>query len=518
MGAFFHGVKINEKSSGAVPINVVQPGIIGLVGTAPSWAVESPLLAPAPNAPILVSSELDAAQFGPLVQGYSIPYALAAILAQAKPGAVPQVIVIDVFDPTAHYTTLTSQAFTFPASGPQVINLGHMGISKTSTPGKPVVKNTAGDTTYVEGVDYTVDYVNGLITALGSPGTIATNESVKVTFSYNDPSKVDDSDIIGAITDGVYTGIQALETTYLTMGFFAKILIAPGYSDNEDVAAAMITIANTIRGRALIDSAPTTSRATAISNRTGSNAFATSSYRAYLCWPCVQFTDNGLVPTGVTVSTEGTAIQDVDGETSVAPRSAYDAGEWSALVGSVGPWASNSNKEVNGVLGPDIGGLYVNPGDPNSDAELANAAGIVAMMSSFATGWRVWGNRSAAFPTYTDPAVFNCIRLMMDVIEDSEVESMLQFIDLPLTSALIYAIIESINGFLREFIIQGGLIDGNCSFNSAENPAVQLEAGMLVLDDEYMPPPPLEQLILNSIIQPDFLSELATQVAAAQQS
>ncbi len=513
---FFHGVTINEQSSGAVPINEVQPGVIGLVGTAPSWAVESPAVAPAPNKPILCASALDDAQFGPLVRGYSIPYALAAIRAQALSGAMPLVIVVNVFDPTKHYTTLTSQSFTFPASGPQVINLGHMGISNTGTPGKPVVKNTAGSTTYVEGLDYTVDYVNGLIATLGT-GNIANNESVNVSFSYDDPSQVVDADVIGAISGGVYTGLQALETTYLTMGFFAKMLIAPNFSQAEDVAAAMIAISNTIRGRALIDSAPSTSRATAISNRTGAYAFATSSYRAYLCWPCVQFTDNGLVPTGVTVSPTGTAIQEVYGQTAVQPRSASDAGEWSAIIGSVGPWESNSNEELNGTLGPDIDGLYVNPGDPNSDAELANAAGIVAMMSSFATGWRVWGNRSAAFPSYTDPATFNCIRLMMDVIEDSEVEAMLQFIDKPLTAPLIDAIIDSINGFLRGFVMQGGLIDGKCSFSSAENPVVNLEAGILTLDDEYMPPPPLEQLIINSMLQPNFLSELAAQVAASQQ-
>ena len=48
-----------------------------------------------------------------------------------------------------------------------------------------------------------------------------------VAFNYADPSKVTDADVIGAITSGVYTGMQALQTTYGTMGFFPKILIAP---------------------------------------------------------------------------------------------------------------------------------------------------------------------------------------------------------------------------------------------------------------------------------------------------
>ena len=61
-----------------------------------------------------------------------------------------------------------------------------------------------------------------------------------VSFSYGDPSKVQDSDIIGAVTNGNYSGLQALMTTFGTMGFFAKVLIAPGYSQNADVATAML--------------------------------------------------------------------------------------------------------------------------------------------------------------------------------------------------------------------------------------------------------------------------------------
>ena len=53
-----------------------------------------------------------------------------------------------------------------------------------------------------------------------------------IAFNYADPSKVADADIIGAITGGVYTGMQAFQTTYGTMGFFPKILIAPGYSQD----------------------------------------------------------------------------------------------------------------------------------------------------------------------------------------------------------------------------------------------------------------------------------------------
>jgi phage tail sheath protein FI len=76
-----------------------------------------------------------------------------------------------------------------------------------------------------------------------------------------------DSDVVGSVTGTMYTGIQALRTTYGTMGFFAKILIAPGYSQDAAAASALLSTALTIRAIALIDSPPSISPATAIANR-----------------------------------------------------------------------------------------------------------------------------------------------------------------------------------------------------------------------------------------------------------
>jgi phage tail sheath protein FI len=514
MGAFFHGAEVVELSQGVIPIQAVRSGIVGLVGTAPSWAVQAPAIAPAINTPTLVSSPLDAAMFGPLIQGYTIPYALAAIQEQG----VGQVIVVNVFDPTRHYTTITNAPLSFPAApAAQVINLGHMGISSTGTPGKPVVKNSAGTTTYVEGTDYVVDYFNGLITAK-SGGAITSGEAMEITYSYDDPSKVVDADIIGTISGGVYTGFEALQTTWGTMGFFAKILIAPSFSRDATVAAAMIAMANTLRAMALIDCPAATTPAAAIANRgTVGNAFDTNSNRAMLLAPHLLFTDEGVVPTGVTViAATGVPVTQVSGATMSSSYSSWMAGVMAQNDYANGYWFSPSNKEILGVLGPDVA-MYQNPSDPNSDPNNLNAAGIVTVFNSYGTGILTWGNRSAEFPTGTNPDNFIPIRRTMDVIEDSAIQSMLQFIDQPITAALIDVICESVNGFLRSLVQRGGLIDGKCTFNPAENPSTQLAAGQLVLDIAIMPPPPLERLTFNVSLNQNFLTELQTQVQASAQ-
>lgn len=487
-----------EVDSGPVPVSVVKSAIIGLVGTAPSWAVQAPSASPPVNSPTLVSSALDAANFGPIVQGYTIPYALAAIQNQGA----GQVIVVNVFDPTRHFTALSATAFTFNAQG--AINLAHMGVANVVVTSDPV------GTTYVAGTDYTLDAVNGVITIIPttSGGHIESGATVLVAFNYADPTKVQDSDVIGAITSGVYSGIQALQTTFGTMGFFAKILIAPGYSQFADVATAEVALANKIRAVALVDSAASTPVANAISNRgTAGNAFNTSSKRAVLCYPQETFYDTGIVPTGVTLSSTGSPVASQFNAVSVGPYSSWVAGSIAAQDLANGYWWSPSNVEVEGILGPDVQ-LYASAIDSTSDVNNLNSNGILTVFNAFGTGFRVWGNRSSAYPSTTAPDNFISVRRTMDVIEESVELAMLQFIDQPISNALITAILASVNSFIRTLIQRGALVGGSASYDPAENPPAQLSAGHLVFDIDVMPPPPAERLTFQTFIDVSLLAQL----------
>lgn len=479
---FLHGVETTEVSSGPIPVTVVKSAVIGLVGTAPVWSVSG---APAVNTPALVSSSIDAARFGPLVKGYSIPYALASIQAQGA----GQVIVINVFDPARHHSAVAATPYTFSAGG--TLGLGHMGVSQV------VVTSDPAGTTYAAGTDYTVDAVNGIV-RLVNGGAIAASATVLIAFKYADPGTVTDSDVVGAFAGGEYSGMQAFKTTYGTMGFFAKILIAPGYSQNADVAGALTTIATTLRAIALIDSPPNTAVATAIANRgVAGNAFDTSSSRVVLCYPQETFFDSGID------STTGQAIN----ANAVAPFSQWVAGAIAAKDLAKGYWWSPSNTQFQGALGPDVS-LYASIIDAASDVNNLNAQGIVTVFNDFGTGLRVWGNRSAAYPTSTAPDNFINVRRTMDVIEESVELAMLQFIDQPISNALITAILASINSFLRTLIQRGGLVGGSATFNPAENPPSQVAAGQLVFDIDVMPPPPAERITFNVTIDINLLQQL----------
>jgi len=120
--------------------------------------------------------------------------------------------------------------------------------------------------------------------------------------------------------------------------------------------------------------------------------------------------------------------------------------------------------------------------DSASDTNTLNSQGIVTAFQAFGTGIRVWGNRSSGFPTYTTPDVFIPIRRTMDVIEQSVMLSMMQFLDQPISNGLISSILASCNSFLRILISRGALVAGAATYNPAENPSAQIAAGQLVFD------------------------------------
>jgi len=205
----------------------------------------------------------------------------------------------------------------------------------------------------------------------------------------------------------------------------------------------------------------------------------------------------------------GKAIQNLANVTHAGPYSPWVAGATAAKDLAQGYWWSPSNTPISGgPLGPDVS-LYSSFLDAASDTNNLNAQGIVTAFQAFGTGLRVWGNRSAGFPSFTSPDVFISVRSTMDVIEQSVMLSMMQFLDQPISNGLIDSILASVNSFLRTLIGRGALVGGTASYNPNENPSSQVGAGQLVFDIDCMPPPPAERLTFNVFIDTTLLSQLA---------
>ncbi|WP_294348484.1 phage tail sheath subtilisin-like domain-containing protein [Prosthecochloris sp.] len=476
---YLHGVETIIIEKGPRPITGVKTAVIGLVGTAPMLDVAN--VDRTINEPVVVRNPVDAAKFfGTNRTGFTIPAALDAIFDQ---GNGPICIVINTIDPESDVSAVTAEEKTFSAD--EILTLDHPQVSSV------VVKNDAGSTTYVAGDDYTVDEANGKITRI-STGAIASGASVKVNYSWLDPSKITASDIIGEVdVDGNRSGLQALIDTYNLFGYVAKMIIAPGYCTQNAVAVEMLVVADKLRAMALIDAPIGTTVAEAITGRgnSGSINFNTSNKRAILCFPHVKRYDTAT-------NTE-----------VLEPLSQRLAGVIAAKDVEKGYWWSPSNTEIKGIVGMETP-ITALINDSTTEANALNEVGIVTLFNSFGSGIRTWGNRSAAFPTNTSPENFINVQRTADILHESLEYSMLQFLDRPINLALIDSIRESVNGFMRTLIQRGALIDGMCVFDPAKNSETELAAGHLTFDLEFMPPTPAERITFESYINIELLKAL----------
>lgn len=475
---FLHGVETIELDRGPRPIRTVKSAVIGLVGTAPIWA-----LAAADrtlNEPVLVLSAKDAAQyFGPALPGYTIPQALDAIFDQGN----GLVVVVNVFDPATHKTAVPEAEFVVAADG--TVQLPHIGLMNV------VVKSQDGATTHVAGTDYTVDPVTGRITRVAG-GAIAAAATVKVAYDRADLTKVTPAEVIGAVSaGGQRSGLKALQDAASLFGFAPKLLIAPAYCTQNSVATEMIAIAEALRAFALIDAPIGTTVADAIAGRGAAGAinFNTSSKRAILCYPHLKVYDP---------ATDTEVLE---------PFSQRLAGVIAARDIEQGYWWSPSNAEILGVTGVERP-LTAAINDAASEVNLLNEVGILTVFNGFGTGLRTWGNRSAAWPTVTHPRNFVNIQRTADLVHESVEQAMLQFADQPITDAVVDAVMASVNAFFRTLIGRGALIDGACTFDPAKNPPEELGAGHLTFDLTFMPPTPAERITFESFIDLELLRSI----------
>ncbi len=476
---YLHGVETIIIEKGPRPITGVKTAVIGLVGIAPMLDVAS--ADRTLNEPVVVRNPVDAAKyFGTNRSGFTIPAALDAIFDQ---GNGPICIVVNTIDPASNVTAVAAETKTFAAD--ETLTLDHPQVASV------VVESDGGGITYVSGADYTVNAADGIITRL-STGAIASGATVKVDYSWLDPSTVLAADIIGEVdVDGNRSGLQSLIDTYNLFGYVAKMIIAPGYCTQLAVSTEMIAVADQLRAMALIDAPAGTTVSEAIAGRgpSGSINFNTSNKRAILCYPHVKRYDT-----------------DTDSEV-LEPLSQRLAGVIAAKDVEKGYWWSPSNTEIKGIVGMETP-ITALINDSTTEANALNEAGIVTLFNSFGSGIRAWGNRSAAFPTNTAPENFINVQRTADILHESLEYAMLQFLDRPINQALIDSIRESVNGFIRTLIQRGALIDGTCIYDPAKNPETEIAAGHLTFDLEFMPPTPAERITFESYINIELLKAL----------
>ena len=100
------------------------------------------------------------------------------------------------------------------------------------------------------------------------------------------------------------------------------------------------------------------------------------------------------------------------------------------------------------------------------------------------------------------------------VLADSIADSHLWAVDKPLLPGLVRDILEGVNAKLRELKANGYLLDGRAWLDETMNETATLKDGKLVIDYDYTPVPPLENLLFRQAITDRYFADFALRVAA----
>lgn len=470
--SFLHGVETIPLTSGPQAVRTVKTAVIAMVVTCPMGPVGVPTLILSDK-----TGETGSAQFGAKMTGFTGPTAIAATLAKKVAGF----FVVNVCDPAVHKTTVNAEAGTLDADG--LITLAHKPV-KTGT---AVVTNTGATTTYVKDTDYTIDEQAGTITRIVG-GAITAGQSLKTTYDYVDPSKVDADDVIGAVDGdtGERSGMLAFKDCMSLFGYGPKLIIAPGYSTDAEVSAAMSQLADELRAWAFVDAPIGTTVVGMINGRgpSGTINFNTSAGRTELCGPHVK-QGSDLVP----LSVHAAALQ-----------AKVDLEE--------GYWVSASNHQIGGITGLEYP-ITASLNDATSEANLLNEAGITTVFNAFGTGMRLWGNRSAAWPSDTNPRNFRPVQRTADIVAESIEFYCIKHLDKPTNKGLIDAVRADVNSFLNTLKSRGATLGGECTFDPNDNPPSEISLGHLTFTYTLMPPVPAERITFKQVVDLNLLASLA---------
>lgn len=288
-----------------------------------------------------------------------------------------------------------------------------------------------------------------------------------------------EANIIGATTNGQYTGIQALLAAEAQLGVRPRILGCPGF-DSQAVTNALVSAAQKLRGFVY-------------ASTRGADGMALSASVAEAVIYRAEFAQRELML--IYPDFNGFAGQAV--ATAMGTRARIDT--------EVGFHKTLSNFAVNGVngLSKDV---FFDLQSGATDAGVLNDADVTTLVRM--TGYRFWGNR-----TCSDEPLFafeSAVRTGQ-ALADSVAQGLTWAVDKPITKGLVRDIEETINHLFREHQSAGRLIGARAWFDPALNDAASLAGGKIVIDYDYTPCAPAEDITLNQRITDRYYGSIGQQ-------
>ncbi|OAV13542.1 phage tail sheath family protein [Moraxella catarrhalis] len=457
--SFHHGTETKRIDGGSSPVYTVNGAITAIIGTAPIGDV---------NVLTLCQTAKDFAQFGgnkATKSGFSIPDA-SHIWTRYKAGIA---YVVNVCDPARHKTVITDEVL--------IVDVNTL-TAKTAHPAIQEGYTVKDGQAVLDVNQYSINTLTGEIKFNARP------TAPTITYTYTDPAKVTEVDILGGFvaSTGKRTGLELLTEGFGKFGADAKIIIMPEYDKTATAAAAMIAMANKLNAIAYINAPKGTSLSAVLQGRgaSGTINFNTSSDRAELCYPYV---------VGI-LGTEHLAT--------------HMAGLRMKVDVDKGYWHSKSNHELLGVTALEIP-LTARIDDPQSETNRLNEKGITTVFNSYGTGFRAWGNRLACFPSVSHIKNFEVAQRTGDIIDESIRQFELQYVDRPIDDALIDSLIEGIRTYLGTL---RSIVGYSVSLDYEYDLVDAFSKGQIPLVYDYTPKLPAERITNASVMTRKYLVNL----------
>lgn len=293
------------------------------------------------------------------------------------------------------------------------------------------------------------------------------------------------SHVIGTVLPtGQRTGAQALLSAQSQLGVKPRILGAPGL-DTQAVATALAAIAQQLRAMAYVSAwdCDTVSDAIAYRKLFGARELM-------VIHPNFQTWDT------VTSST-------VD-----APAVAYAMGLRAKIDQDTGWHKTLSNVAVNGPTGISKS-IFWDLQSSATDAGLLNKDGVTTLIN--AQGFKFWGSRTCSDePLFAFESAVRTAQVLADSIADAHLWAS----DKPLHPSIVKDILEGVNAKFRELKSLGYILDGSAWYDETINLKDRLKEGKLVIDYDYTPIPPLEDLAFRQRITDRYYADFAERVTA----
>jgi hypothetical protein len=285
----------------------------------------------------------------------------------------------------------------------------------------------------------------------------------------------------GATKTDVAAAVEKIELCLTMFGIVPDLILAPGFSNEADVAAAMSAKADSINGMfkgiALVDIKSATATAAVTAKNSGSYNSS-----EIVCWPCGKVGD--LVFHMSTIIAGRISATDTDNDGV--------------------PYESPSNKSVplDGVCTEDGTEILLSKGD----ADILNNAGIVTALN-FMGSFVAWGNYTGTSTTDVKDKLIP-INRMFSWVNNTLIQTFWSQLDAPMNNRLAETILDTCNIWINGLVGSGYLLGGRVELNEAENPTTNLMAGIIKLHVYLTPPSPAQEIDFVLEYDADYVTEV----------